>query len=164
MDIPFKLIVSVPFCSSSTMWATWLEEKCSHYRTSRMVFWEGTEKVSHSFLDPSPKQTHDYKYSDILSNHSRTLRWLHSFIWNSSCNVKCNLTCCPLGGPSRCWASHSLCLELWRKGLPTNKNVHSTGKQKYTFIHLVGFVFYLLCLLVLFVSVLLSHFHCASAV
>lgn len=59
--------VSVPFCSSSTMWATWLEEKCSHYRTLRTVSWEGTEKVSHNYGDPSPKQTHAYRYSQLNS-------------------------------------------------------------------------------------------------
>ena len=36
---------------------------------------------------------------------------------------------CPLGGASRCWAPHSLCLELWSKGLPTHQNIHSKGEQ-----------------------------------
>ncbi len=75
---------TVPFCSSSTTWATWLEEKCSHYRTLKTVFWEGTEKASHSFWGPSPKQTRDYKYSDVLLNHSWTFHWFtNSFMWNN---------------------------------------------------------------------------------
>lgn len=118
-DAALKILDSVPTCSSSTTWATWLEEKCSHCRTLRMVFWEGTEKASHSSWDPSPKRTRGYKYSDILFNHSLNTSPTHQ------CQVLHEIVIFhfplrPLGGTSRCWASHSFCLELWRQGLPTN--------------------------------------------
>ena len=74
--IEFNIFVSVPYYSSSTMWATWLEEKCSHCRTSRTACWEGTRRVWPSFEGPSPTRTQGFKYSDMLFN----LNWKYNVI------------------------------------------------------------------------------------
>lgn len=92
-------------------------ERCSEREQKRCC------AASEAFLQNRPTTTSKHS---ILSSHKWTCHWFtvsYETTWCFCCSP-----CCPLGGPSWCWAPHSLCLELWCKGLPTHQNVHPTGK------------------------------------